>query len=65
MTDAERLEKIKKWVISADLSIKSATRNLNSAGFVALFQLTSEIGNLTGPKVLKMIDDLFLKISEN
>ena len=63
MTDTEKLEKIKKWVILADLSIKSATGNLNSAGFTALFHLTSEIGDLTGPDVLKMIDELFKKNS--
>ena len=65
MTDTEKLEIIKKWLIKADLSLKAYTGNLSADGYTVLFQLRNETEGLEGPNILKMLDELFLKISKN
>lgn len=65
MTDTEKLEIIKKWLIQTDLSLKAYTGGLSVDGYTVLFQLRNETKNLEGPDILKMLDELFLKISKN
>lgn len=42
MTDTEKLEIIKKWLIRTDLSLKAYTGSLSADGYTVLFQLRNE-----------------------
>lgn len=60
MTDQEKKDKIKFYIIWLDLNIKATKGQLNSQGYMAVHNITESYGfdDNSGPQILKLIDEL-------
>ena len=60
MTDQEKKDKIKFYIIWLDLNIKATKGQLNSQGYMAVHNITERYGfdDNSGPQILKLIDEL-------
>lgn len=60
MTDQEKKDKIKFYIIWLDLTLKATKGQLNSQGYMAVHNITESYGfdDNSGPQILKLIDEL-------